>query len=60
VGAPDFRVVALDVYVWKLLRRDFALSRAASEAAVRKIIAGVIDAEDGHGSNSLAELVGRR
>ncbi len=53
-------IVALDVYVWKLLRRDFALSRSAAEAAVRKIIAGVIDAENAHGTNSLAELVGRR
>ena len=53
-------LVATDVYVWKLLRRDLALSRSASEAAVRKILAGVIDAENAHGTNPLAELVGRR
>jgi len=53
-------IVALDVYVWKLLRRDLALSRSAAEAAVRKIIAGVTDAEHTDGTNSLAELVGRR
>ncbi|MGA2394947.1 MAG: TetR/AcrR family transcriptional regulator [Candidatus Lustribacter sp.] len=53
-------VVALDVYVWKLLRRDLALSRSAARAAVRTIIAGVIDAENSSGTNPLAELVGRR
>lgn len=53
-------VVALDVYAWKLLRRDLALSRVAAEAAVRAIITGVIDAENDHGTHPLAELVGRR
>jgi AcrR family transcriptional regulator len=53
-------IVVTDVGVWKLLRRDLALSRASSEAAVRKIIAGVIDAENAHGTTPLAELVGRR
>jgi len=53
-------VVALDVYVWKLLRRDLALGRSASRAAVRTIIAGVVDAENTDGTNPLAELVGRR
>lgn len=53
-------VVALDVYVWKLLRRDLALSRSAARAAVSTIIAGVIDAENTDGTNPLAELVGRR
>jgi AcrR family transcriptional regulator len=53
-------VVTLDVYVWKLLRRDLALSKSTSQAAVRTIIAGVIDAEKNHGTDSLAELVGRR
>ena len=33
----DILIVATDVYVWKLLRRDFGLGRAAAEAIVRKI-----------------------
>jgi AcrR family transcriptional regulator len=53
-------IVALDVYVWKLLRRDLALSRSAAQSTVRTIIAGVIDAENTNGTNPLAELVGRR
>ena len=53
-------IVTLDIYVWKLLRRDLALSRSASQTAVRTIVAGVIDAENSNGTNSLAELVGRR
>jgi len=52
-------VVATDVYVWKLLRRDMGLSRAAAEALVCRIIEGVIRRE-AHGENSVAELVGRR
>lgn len=35
-------VVATDVYVWKLLRRDQALNRAAAEAVVRDLINGVL------------------
>ena len=31
-------IILTDVYVWKLLRRDMALSRAAAEATVRKMI----------------------
>ena len=53
-------VVLTDVYVWKLLRRDMGLSRSAAEAIVRKMITGVIDKETAHGTDSLAELVGRR
>lgn len=59
-------VVLTDVYVWKLLRRDMGLSRAAAEAAVRRMIAGVIEqpmsdrTEHAHGTDALAELVGRR
>ena len=53
-------VAATDVYVWKLLRRDFGLSRVATEAAIRKIINGVIDGETGNGTDTLAQLVGRR
>jgi AcrR family transcriptional regulator len=53
-------VVLTDVYVWKLLRRDMALPRAAAEAIVRKMIAGVIAEENTHGTDTLAELVRRR
>jgi AcrR family transcriptional regulator len=49
-----------DVYVWKLLRRDSGLSRAAAEAVVRKLITGVVQQETSHGTDSLAELVRRR
>jgi AcrR family transcriptional regulator len=53
-------VVATDVYVWKLLRRDMALGRSGAEAIVRKMISGLINTEKDHGKDSLAELVGRR
>ena len=53
-------VVATDVYVWKKLRRDLALSRREAEAIVLRIIKRDIQREDDHGSDSLAELVGRR
>jgi AcrR family transcriptional regulator len=53
-------IVATDVYVWKLLRRDMALSRSAAEAIVRKMIASVTEMEKAHGTDSVAELVGRR
>jgi AcrR family transcriptional regulator len=53
-------VVLTDVYVWKLLRRDMALSQSAAEAVVRKMITSVLDKETAHGTDSLAELVGRR
>ena len=33
---------ATDVYVWKLFRRDFGLGRKASEAAVERLICGVL------------------
>jgi AcrR family transcriptional regulator len=51
---------ATDVYVWRLLRRDGGLSRAAAEAIVRKFIIGVVQREQSHGADPLAELVGRR
>lgn len=35
-------IVALDVYTWKLLRRDFGLGRNAAEAVVRRILAGLL------------------
>jgi AcrR family transcriptional regulator len=53
-------VVMTDVYVWKLLRRDMALGRSAAEAIVRGMISSVIAQEKTHGTDSLAELVGRR
>jgi AcrR family transcriptional regulator len=53
-------VVTTDVYVWKLLRRDMALSRPAAETIMRKMISGVVEQEQGHGTHSLAELVRRR
>jgi AcrR family transcriptional regulator len=53
-------IVLTDVYVWKLLRRDMALSRPAAEAIVRKMILGVTSQEKADGTDSLAELVGRR
>ncbi len=58
-------MVATDVYVWKLLRRDRKLSRAAAEAIVARMIEGVTsletaDMETAHGKDLMAELVGRR
>ncbi len=53
-------VVITDVYVWKILRRDMALPRAAAEAIVRNMIAGIIVEENTHGTDTVAELVGRR
>ena len=53
-------VVITDVYVWKLLRRDMALTRPAAEAIVRKMIFSIIEGENVDGTDSLAELVGRR
>ena len=34
-------IAALDVYVWKLLRRDLGLSRAATTAAMRDLVTGL-------------------
>lgn len=56
----DTLVAATDFYVWKLLRRDRGLSRAATEAVMRKIVRSVTQQEASHGKNSLVELVGRR
>ncbi len=53
-------VVLTDVYVWKLLRRDMALNRSTAEAVVRRMITSVIEQEQAHGTDPLAELVGRR
>jgi len=53
-------IVATDVYVWKLLRRDIGLERGAAEAVVRRMIDSVTEAEDSHGADLVAELVRRR
>ena len=53
-------VALTDVYVWKLLRRDMALPRPAAEAIVATMIVGVSKEEKSHGTDALAELVGRR
>jgi AcrR family transcriptional regulator len=53
-------VIMTDVYVWKLLRRDMGLSRSAAEAIVRRMIIGTTEQERTHGTDSLAQLVGRR
>ena len=53
-------VIMTDVYVWKLLRRDMALTRPAAETVVGKMIFSIIEREDADGTDSLAELVGRR
>lgn len=51
-------VTLTDVYVWKLLRRDMA--RAAAEAIVASMIVSVTAQEKSHGTDAVAELVGRR
>ena len=52
--------ILTDVYVWKILRRDMGMSRAASEAMVRRMMEGVTKGEDIHGEHPVVELVGRR
>jgi AcrR family transcriptional regulator len=39
----DCLVVACDVYVWKLLRRDLGLPRPAAEARLRRIVSGLLE-----------------
>jgi len=46
--------VTTDVYVWKVLRRDRGLSRAAAEAIVCRMINGVLTMEQAHGTHSVA------
>ena len=53
-------IVVTDVYVWKLLRRDMALGRTASEAIVRNMVLGIIEQEKANGTDVVAELVRRR
>jgi AcrR family transcriptional regulator len=38
----DGLIVAFDVYSWKLLRRDFRLSRRAAQATTKRMIVGLI------------------
>jgi AcrR family transcriptional regulator len=38
----DALIVACDVYTWKLLRRDFGLSRRAAVARLKRLIGGLI------------------
>lgn len=52
--------VMTDVYVWKVLRRDMAMSRPAAEAIVCKMIGGVVEQGGSNGKDSVAELVRRR
>jgi AcrR family transcriptional regulator len=39
----DALIVAFDVYTWKLLRRDFGLSRRPAEATTLRIVQGLIE-----------------
>jgi hypothetical protein len=39
----DLLVVATDVYIWKLLRRDRGLDRTATEERVRQLIARILE-----------------
>ncbi len=52
--------VATDVYVWKLLRRDQALTRSAAEAIMCRMINSVANMESANGKDPVAQLVGRR
>lgn len=42
----DALTVAFDVYSWKLLRRDFGLSRRAAQSVTRRIVVGLIGEDD--------------
>jgi len=55
----DALIVAFDVYTWKLLRRDFGLSRRAAQARIKRTVLGLIG-EEKHGQDHLAQLVRRR
>ncbi len=55
----DALIVAFDVYTWKLLRRDFGLSRRATQSTIRRIVVGLIGGCK-NGGHPLAELVRRR
>jgi AcrR family transcriptional regulator len=53
-------IVATDVYVWKVLRRDQKLSRPGAEAVVFQMIEALTSKEASDGTVPVAELVGRR
>ncbi len=53
-------LVATDIYVWKILRRDMGLTRQATEASMRRTITGLLNLEDANGTIPVAELVRRR
>jgi AcrR family transcriptional regulator len=53
-------IVVTDVYVWKLLRRDMKMKRAAAEAMIARMIRSVLEQGETNGKNSVAELVRRR
>jgi AcrR family transcriptional regulator len=38
----DALVIAFDIYTWKLLRRDFGLSRRAAQARLKRIVVGIM------------------
>ncbi len=42
----DALVIAFDIYTWKLLRRDFGLSRRAAQARMKRIVAGITREDD--------------
>lgn len=42
--AVDLLVVATDVYTWKLLRRDRALSRPETERRIHQLVTAILDA----------------
>jgi len=56
----DAITVATDVYVWRKLRRDMGLERAAAEATVRRIVLGAAQMEGTDGEDLVAQLVRRR
>lgn len=41
----DALIVAFDVYTWKLLRRDFGLSRPAAEARIKRLVIALLEEE---------------
>jgi AcrR family transcriptional regulator len=41
----DALIVAFDVYTWKLLRRDFGLSRQAAQRRTKRIVLGLVGEE---------------
>jgi AcrR family transcriptional regulator len=46
-GVVTALVVAMDVYVWKVLRRDLGLDRPAAEAAMVRLVRGALGTHGG-------------